>query len=322
MKTPAFWSDKNVVSTLLLPAAWVYDALGRLNRRAIRPIALPVPVICIGNLTAGGAGKTPVALHIGAWCRRQHIQAFFLSRGYGGSLAGPVWVDAKKHTSKEVGDEALLLAQILPTVIAKDRRAGARLALSLGAQAIIMDDGFQNPSLAKTLSLLVVDGFSLFGNNRVIPAGPLRERVGKGIKRADAVLIIHRPGHVPEALKSKPLLFASVMPNMTPGSLAGKKYVAFCGIANPQKFFGTLSKLGAELMESVSFPDHYAYQPRDMEHLVQKAKKHGVPLITTAKDAVRIPPALRPDVTVLDIRLAFEEPGMLDTLLMQALRLA
>ena len=165
MKTPAFWQHKTLLSTLLMPIAYLYETFSTFARLKTAPVTLPIPVICIGGVTAGGAGKTPVALYFGNRMKALQVNAFYLTRGYGGSLVGPVRVNPEKHTAAEVGDEPLLLAQMLPTIKCADRLAGAKLALKQGAEAIIMDDGFQNPSLTKKLSVLVVDGRTGFGRS-------------------------------------------------------------------------------------------------------------------------------------------------------------
>jgi tetraacyldisaccharide 4'-kinase len=321
MKTPAFWNSQNLISYLLLPFSWIYGAAALLRQRLAKPTHLPVPVICVGNLTAGGAGKTPVALYIGARLKQKGIKAFFLTRGYGGSFAGPVQVDPAVHASSEVGDEPLLLAKVLPTIVAKDRLRGADFAIAQGAEAIIMDDGLQNPALAKSLSLLVIDGIYGFGNGRLLPAGPLREPVKSGIQRADAIIFI-APAPIPIAINAMPILFARVAP--TPGRevLAGKKLLAFCGLALPEKFFFTLSQLGGQVVEKKAFADHHPYTKNELATLTARAKALEATLVTTAKDAVRLPPEFLLQVTVVDISLLMEETQALDALLNQAMKAA
>lgn len=317
MKTPAFWHSRNMISTLLLPAAELYRLSLRL-KAAQSPQALPVPVICIGNLTAGGAGKTPVALAVGRRLKDKGVAAYFLSRGYGGRLRGPLVVNPHIHTAGEVGDEPLLLAKTLPTVIAKNRLEGARLAVESGAKAIVMDDGFQNLSLAKTLSILVVNGEVGFGNGRLLPAGPLREPVEQGFRRADAVIVIDGMNTLPEIPASLPRMAATLAPTSVK-DLQGKSAIAFCGIAYPRRFYRTAEALGANIVSTASFSDHHLYTDGDMQKLVVAARKENALLITTAKDAVRLSPAWRPLVTTVDIALSFKEPGMLDALLNRAL---
>lgn len=310
MRTPNFWQSKNLFPAALMPLAWLYGLTAALRRKCAHPAAAAVPVICIGNVTAGGAGKTPVALYIGTLLKQKNVRAFFLSRGYGGKLPGPVLVDAKKHTAQDVGDEPLLLAELLPTVVAKDRRQGAEFAAAQGATAIIMDDGFQNVSVKKDLSLLVIDGTYGFGNGRLLPAGPLRESPEEALVRADAAIVIN--GNIPLPA-SLPVISAHT--TLDDASLRGKKLLAFCGIARPQKFFDALGGAGASLVETVPFPDHYFYKESDVSALAAKAARLQATLATTAKDAVRLPASSRKKVLVVPMTLIIDNPGQLSTLL-------
>lgn len=319
MKTPRFWSTKNPLSTALLPLSWLYALGARLRWAFTKPKTLSVPIICIGNLTAGGAGKTPVALAIGEMLKARHLDAFYISRGYGGSAKGPVLVDVQNHSAKEVGDEPLLLAQMLPTVVGKNRVEAAKFAIAQGAKIIVMDDGFQNPTLTKTLSLIVVDRRLSFGNERIIPAGPLRETVKRGLARADAIIIVNPANFLPTALPHIPMLIARSTPAADAQALAGKKLLAFCGIAYPKKFYRMLNKVGAMLAAQHSYPDHYHYTRADLEFLRAEAKKHDAILVTTAKDATRLPEAFKREVTVAHMELAFEHPAQLQALLERAL---
>jgi len=314
MKTPTFWNEPNKLSNLLWPFSVVYEMASTLRRSFTTPVVLPVPVICVGNLTAGGAGKTPVALHIGKLLKDKNINAFFLSRGYGGTLKGPLAVKLGKHTALEVGDEPLLLAKLLPTIVAKDRVSGARLAVAQGAKVIIMDDGYQNPTIAKTLSLVIIDGHTGFGNGRILPAGPLRESPDTGLSRAHAAIIIDRTPAAPPLPKDYPTLFAKTQLTAA-NALKGVKTMAFCGIGNPQKFFTSLANLGISPVETIAFPDHHLYSASDWRKLVAKANKHQAVLVTTAKDAVRLPASLQREVAVVDVALAFDNPALLDAIL-------
>lgn len=320
MRTPSFWQSDNVFSTLLSPLAALYG-LAVTARRFFSPApeSLSVPIICIGNLTAGGGGKTPAAIAIGERLKQKNITAYFLSRGYGGALAGPVLVNPRIHTAHEVGDEPLLLANLLPTVVAKNRHSGALFAMQRGARVIIMDDGFQNPSLVKALSIVVVDGGYGFGNGRLLPAGPLREPLASGFARAQAVMVVNplKELSLPHDL---PVLSAHADPSPEANILSGKNVLAFCGLANPQKFFRTLDGLGAHIVERVIFPDHYLYRERDIRKLAERAKRKQAVLTTTAKDAVRLSPEWRSLVTTVPIALRLDNPEQLDALLDNALK--
>lgn len=317
MKTPRFWQAITPLSLSLLPLSYAYYAASKLRAWNVHPRRLSAPVICVGNLTAGGAGKTPVALALGQWCKENKIGAFFLSRGYGGSLQGPLLVNEASHSASQVGDEPLLLSRLLPTVVSKDRLAGAQFAIAQGATLIIMDDGLQNPSLHKDLSLAVVDADVGFGNGLLIPAGPLRQPVGEGLAKADAAVIIN--GSLSLA-GDKPVLEAFTEP-LGAQALAGKKLLAFCGIAYPQKFFSMLASSGLELAGQISFADHHPYSPDELIMLAQNARKQDAQLVTTAKDAVRLPKEFLTDVAVVDVALRFANPSALHALLAKAIRL-
>ena len=316
-RTPAFWTDTGPASTCLLPAAWIYGLAGQLRQRLVKPMVPAGPVICVGNAVAGGAGKTPVSLSIAALLRQRGLHPAFLSRGYGGHRKGPVKVDTARHAAADVGDEALLLARQAPTIVAVDRRAGAAKAFAAGADVVVMDDGFQNPSLAKTLSLLVVDGTYGFGNGRLLPAGPLREPVAAALGRADAMVIVgedkgnlHR--RVPPQM---PVLEARLEPAPGAGQFRYKRVIAFAGIGHPDKFFRTLETLNCEILERHAYPDHHNYDSDELMRLVEAADRAGAMLVTTAKDHVRLAEEARPMVSVLEITAAWNNARALETLI-------
>ena len=282
---------------------------------------LTLPVICCGNATAGGAGKTTVALDLGQRLQARGLAAHFLLRGYGGKLKGPARVDPTTHDSRAVGDEALLLADLCPTWVSADRAAGGTAAQAAGAQAIIMDDGLQNPTLEKTLSLLIIDGSYGFGNGRVIPAGPLREPVFAAAKRCQAAVLIgeDETGALAQLPADLPVLRARLVPGPEAAALAGKPVVAFCGIANPRKFFTTLQEAGAVLAARHPFADHYPFDDQEIRDLLAEAEKLRATPVTTRKDIVRIPPALRAGIQVVSIALAWDDPAAIEALLDEAL---
>jgi tetraacyldisaccharide 4'-kinase len=326
MRAPEFWRRGGALPALLSPLGWVYGAVTRARLARGRPGASLVPVLCVGNLLAGGAGKTPVALSIGARLARSGVAVHFLSRGYGGQNPGPVRVDPDHHDALAVGDEALLLAACAPTWVARDRAAGARAAAAQGAGLIVMDDGFQNPGIHKDLSLLVVDGGYGFGNGRMMPAGPLREPVEAGLKRTDAVVLIG-PDETGAAKRIKavpggavPILAARARPGPEAADIAGKPVLAFAGIARPDKFFDTLRALGCPIVGAHSFPDHYAYKPEDIERLTRQAEAAGALAVTTAKDRVRLPQGSAANVRVLTIDIEWEDEAALDVILSPLLK--
>ncbi len=321
MRAPDFWTDDGALATLLAPLGTGYDLAGRLRRALAHPASVGIPVVCVGNLVAGGAGKTPVAIALIEALGARGCKVQCLTRGYGGRVSGPHRVDPARDTAAQVGDEALLLARAAPTWVARDRAAGARAAATAGAEVIVMDDGFQNPSLAKDLSLVVIDGAYGFGNGRVMPAGPLRETVPGGLTRAEA-----GGGLGPERrdlgarLDARPdggpaLLTARLAPRPGSERLAGRMVLAFAGIGRPEKFFATLADLGAKVVETRTFPDHHAYAPAEIESLRARAAALDACAVTTEKDAVRLSSELREGIEVLAVAVEWREPEALDALL-------
>jgi tetraacyldisaccharide 4'-kinase len=279
------------------------------------PHKAAVPVVCVGNLVAGGAGKTPTVLALVEILRGLGRRPVCLTRGYGGRERGPLLVDPAMHDWRAVGDEALLLAAAAPTIVAADRIAGAQLAMKHG-DVLVLDDGFQNPALAKDFSLLVVDADYGLGNGRVMPAGPLRERPADGFARAEAVLRIAGlagpPPGPPAWLPSGAVLLEARLVPAAGGDWRGRRVVAFAGIGRPEKFFRTLAGLGAELVDLRPFPDHHPYTPDEVMQAVDAARAADATPVTTAKDAVRLPPAARAMVEVLPVTLAFERPDLVE----------
>ncbi len=318
MRAPDFWGGdgSGLLPLLLSPLASLYGAATA--RRMARPgWQAPVPVICCGNATAGGAGKTTVALDIGRRLANRGVAVHFLLRGYGGRLKGPVRVDPRLHDSQAVGDEALLLAAERPAWISADRGLGAQAAVAAGAQIILMDDGLQNPTLLKDLSLLIIDGTFGFGNNRIIPAGPLREPVAVAAARCRAAVIIGEDETNAEALlpPGMRILRAHLRPGPEAEMLAGQPVHAFCGIANPKKFFATLAEAGAVVAGRSAFADHYPFDAGDMRDILAEAESLRAIPVTTRKDFVRIPPAFRSRVTVVTVRLEWEDTAAIEALL-------
>jgi tetraacyldisaccharide 4'-kinase len=313
VKAPAFWEHDGPLARLCEPAAALYAAAGAWRWRRTTPWRAPVPVICVGNVVAGGAGKTPVALDLLSRLPGAHA----LLRGYGGRLSGPLRVDPDRHGHQEVGDEALLLAARAPTWVARDRAAGAAAAAAAGATAIVLDDGFQNPTLAKTLSLLVIDGAYGLGNRRVLPAGPLREPFPRALARAEAVIILGDDtwGVARRLPPGLTVLRGRLAPGPEAAQLVGQKVVAFAGIGRPGKFFATLRALGARVVAKHPFADHYPYAPADIQPILDEAFQLGALPVTTAKDAVRLPADQRQQVNVLTVAVAWEDPAAVRRLL-------
>lgn len=322
VRAPEFWTRQGIVPALLSPIAAVWEAIARMRQSGAKTTRVDVPVICIGNLVAGGAGKTPTALALGTALKESGLSPHFLTRGYGGDLAGPVRADLSQHTAREVGDEALLLAAAAPTWVSRDRVAGARAAAAAGASAIVMDDGFQNPSLAKDLSLVVVDGEYGFGNGQVMPAGPLREPVEDGLRRAHGIVLIGEDRHgLAGTIGARlPLLRARLEPDATARGLAGRTVLAFAGIAQPAKFYATLEKLGCRVALTQDFPDHHPYTPDEIMALCEAASGLGARPVTTEKDLARFPVEARAMVETVRVRLVWDDPSALAAVLAPLLR--
>lgn len=322
MRTPEHFIRNDGLARTLAPFSGLYSAVSRLKRRFRRSWQAPIPVICVGNLTAGGAGKTPVALALGALLRERDQNVQFLSRGYGGCLRGPVKVERHAHFAGDVGDEPLLLAEAAPTWVSRDRVAGAKAAIEDGATVIVMDDGFQNPSLAKTLSLVVVDGGFGFGNGRTLPAGPLREPIEEGLARADAIILVE-PDLVQAAdtlgETSLPVIRARLAPSHAAQRFAGRKVVAFAGIGRPEKFFATLESLGCMIITKRGFPDHHKFNPDEIMRMVEIARAAGAMLVTTDKDYVRLSPDSQAMVEAVPVTLEWRNPQEIETLIDKAL---
>ncbi len=307
MKTPAFWGVDGAAARLLAPAGAVYAAAGALRWRLAGAAAAPLPVVCVGNATVGGTGKTPLALALIDRLARRGFAVHALCRGYGGRLRGPVRVDTARHRVADVGDEALLLAAAAPTWAGRDRLAAARAAAAAGAEVAVLDDGLQYPRLAKLTSLLVVDAASGVGNSRVVPAGPLREPLSRARDRADAVVVVG-DGVPPETLAGRPLFRLRLVPTCDAAALAGRRMLAFAGIGRPEKFFATARAVGVDVAESRTFADHHVFTANELDALEARAATLGATLLTTAKDAARMPPERRAQVAVLGVRAAFDDP--------------
>jgi len=321
MRAPDFWWRDGFRPRLLDPIGRLYGLAGNLRRHVVRPQKAGIPVICIGNLTAGGAGKTPTAIHVAERLLAMGQTPHLLTRGYGGKEKGPLLVDASDHDAGRVGDEPLLLSRVAPTWVSSDRVAGAAAALSAGASQIVMDDGLQNPYLQKDIRLLVIDGAVGFGNGRLIPAGPLREAVQPAASTIDAAVVIGEDMAGIEATLPDDLLCfaADLQPDGDGSEFKGCRAFAFAGIGRPEKFYETLRRLGAEIVETRSFPDHYAYKPVDIERILEQARQFDAVPVTTVKDHVRLPPILGKYVKKLSVRLQIHQPENLDKLLFSTL---
>ena len=332
LATPRWWYERQgapmpITRALLRPASWVWTWETRRRIAHGRPVDPGAPVICVGNLTLGGSGKTPVVRAISRRLAGEGRRVHVLMRGYGGRLRGPVRVDPAAHTAADVGDEALMLARDAAVWVARDRAAGATAAAGAGAEVIVMDDGHQNPSLAKALSLVVVDGETRgkdwpFGDGQVFPAGPLREPLRDGLSRADAVVLLlpadlEAPDpRLAQLLGALPVLVARLAPAAPPP--AGPQ-LGFAGIGKPWKMERALVAAGCELVDFAPFPDHARYDERTLRFLARRAETLGAGLVTSEKDWVKLPPAWQSRVSAWPVEARFDDAAALDALLAPAL---
>ena len=326
MKAPRFWLKPRPTLTarLLQPAGWAY---GQATARRMRGPGerAGAPTICVGNFVAGGAGKTPAALALARMLIAAGRRVAFLSRGYGGAeRVEPLLVDPNAHTAALVGDEPLMLAKIASCWVGADRVRSARSAIEAGANALILDDGLQNPALAKDLAFAVVDGDTGFGNGLCVPAGPLRAPVSAQLPLVRALIVLGgddaAASRIAAMAAGKPLIRASLEPDaLAAAPLIGREVVAFAGIARPEKFYATLRRVGAQIVATRDFADHHPYTPREIEALVEEAGRRGALLATTEKDLMRLSARQARAVVTLPVTLRFEEPKMVQRALRQAL---
>jgi tetraacyldisaccharide 4'-kinase len=321
-KTPKFWYRDNdssipLIEKILWPFSIIYGAGHRLNLSNQIPVRLSIPVVCVGNIVAGGGGKTPTLLALIKLISTHKLAnvPVILSRGYGGSKEGPHTVNLAEDTAACIGDEPLLLAKTCKTIISKNRAKGAVEAQNQGGDLILMDDGYQNQTVPKDIALLVIDGASGFGNNKLLPSGPLREPVEDGLARADAVIIL---GDDARNTKAKipshiPMFMADIKPLFTGDRNAN--YIAFCGLARPEKFKKTLDDLKLNITAFYDFADHHNFTSTELQKLQDEAKLKNSILLTTEKDFVRIPPEFRDKIQTLPIEIIFQdEEALLDFL--------
>ena len=322
MREPAFWHRPSSLSALLLSPLGVLYGVVAARRLARDGFEAGIPVLCVGNYHVGGAGKTPTVLALTKLLRDVGETPIVLSRGYGGRLRGPIKVDPDRHAAADIGDEPLMLARTVAVVVARDRIAGLALAKSQGASVILMDDGFQNPAIAKDTSLIVIDGARGLGNGHVFPAGPLRAPLLPQLARTDALIVVGdgsaaKPVAAAIAARGRLVLSAHLRADdASVASLRGKRVLAFAGIGDPNRFFGTLRGSGVEVVQERAFPDHHPFSESEIETLIADAKRDRLTLVTTEKDLARLRtaeelPGRTKDIVPFAVRLEFEDVALL-----------
>ncbi len=305
MQTPYHWAHRTAFSYAWYPASMIYWAIASLRSKRIKPARLAVPIICVGNNTIGGSGKTPTVIALCALLQQQGKKVHVISRGYKGRYAGTVKVDAAVHIAQEVGDEPLLISRYAPCWVARKRIHAAHAAIADGAEILIMDDGLQNPSLHKDFTLVVIDGTFGFGSGFMLPAGPCREPIARSMAKANAVLIIGEETndtirkHIPQG---KEIVTGMLQPT-SPLDLKGVRVHPFAGIGMPDKFFKTVQQMGADITLTSRFDDHHNYTTKDIETLLKESSDHHAQLVTTQKDYVRLPEAFQEQVVVVEVAL-------------------
>lgn len=316
MKAPKFWRVNGIIAQLLLPFSVFYYLFTILRNRGALPRILSAKIVCIGNITAGGAGKTPTAIAIGNFLKIKKKKFAYVSKGYLGKIRIPTKVDIKKHTAVDVGDEALLLAREGDCWVGKSRFDTCNEAIKNGAKILILDDGMQDLSIAKDVTLLVIDGTYGFGNGLVIPAGPLRGRKDVAVEKCDGVILIGEDKHkVSDFVKKykRPIIKAEFKPKISIDKK--QKYIAFAGIGNPEKFFLSLEKIGIKPIHKIEFPDHHYYSRFDISRLQKLAKQNEAKLITTEKDLIRLPEKFKQEILTLPVDLIFANESKIENIL-------
>jgi tetraacyldisaccharide 4'-kinase len=328
LDTPRWWYVREgapapITRALLKPLSWIWAAATARRIAKGAPRDPGVPVICVGNLTVGGTGKTPIVRELAHRLQSAGVKPAVLTRGHGGRLKGPVVVDIARHKAADVGDEPLMLAKDFPVIVSRDRAAGALEAVAQGAEVVVMDDGHQNPSVRKTLSLIVVDGETRdnewpFGDGSVFPSGPMREPLKIGLARADAVIVLLPAGLEaadPELLAvfgDKPVLIARLVAAAPP---PGGPQLGFAGVGKPWKVERALKAAGCMLIDFAAFPDHKAYDDAALQALAVHAETYDAGLVTTEKDWVRLSPMWQAQVTAWPVRAKFDDEAVVDALL-------
>ena len=310
LKAPKFWYQKKdtYLSSFLYPLSLLFRFGTKIRNILSTTNKGPLPIICVGNIVVGGAGKTPVALKIGKLLIKAGYKPGFISKGYAGLIKNSTLVKSW-HSARSIGDESILLSEVANTWVGVDRINSARLAKEKNSNCLIMDDGFQNPTIYKDFSIIVINASQEFGNKRVMPSGPLRESIKRGLSRSNLVIVIGDPSHELKQLipKNIPIVKAKFEIKKENKNFKGQNIIAFAGIAYPEKFFQSLTNEGAKIFKKITFPDHHIYSENDLLSLAEIANKKKSILVSTKKDFVRIPKSFRSLVNTLEGEIVFED---------------
>lgn len=315
IRQPRFWREKTLISKILMPLSWLYHWFSLKNQKGKKAVSVDVPVICVGNLVMGGAGKTPTVIALVKILKNIGFVPHILSRGYGAIIKDTVRVDPDTHHYLQVGDEPLLLARHSPTWAGTDRVLSARKAIAEGATILVMDDGLQSQGLKKDFSILVIDGMQGFGNKQVFPAGPLREPVSVGLARANIITLVG-DNNLKLNFDADKTFKARIHADRKGNN---EKVIAFAGLGYPEKFYNTLVDLGYDVVDFIAYADHHPYTLPELKRLIRMSNRQGVKLITTVKDSLRIPNSYLKNMLILPITFEFEDEARLTALLSEQL---
>ncbi len=318
LKTPIFWKKKRLLSFILIPFSYLYYLVHIFFSKIKKEVKIGIPIICIGNATIGGSGKTPIVIKLRSLLKKKIANIFVLTRGYKGLLKGPSLVN-NNHSFIDVGDEAILHLKSGKTCISKNKIEGANFCKKNDANLIILDDGLQSKSIKKDISILVIDGNYGFGNNRLFPAGPLRETIKKTLKKCDAILIIGKINFNNQdfIFDKKKIFFAKKV--MKIKKLKYKKLIAFSGLGNNQNFFDGLKNLGFHLFKFIEFPDHHKYQEKEIKEIIDLAKFEKLSIVTTMKDFIRVPSQYKKYINIVDLEILIENESSFTNFLLKKL---
>ena len=317
LKLNDIWNTKNLIAYVLFPISYIYGVLSKISFTFIRPKKVSIPVISVGNLSVGGTGKTPITRYIVKFFQRNGLKTATILRGYKGRITHTTKVDPSIHKADDVGDEAILHSYDGDTWVSTNRYLGAQEAIKYGAEIIILDDAHQNFSLKKDISLIVVDGTEMFGNEYLLPAGPLRENIKSGLNRADGIIICNESIDLHREIEksNKPIFYNKFIPEINLKELKDCEAYAFCGIANPRRFYKTLEDYGVKVVKKKTFGDHHKYKDNEINDILRNSTRLGLVTITTEKDITKIKKKYRDKISTLKIKVEWRNNQFIDFLI-------